>query len=88
MTYQVRMVSQTDRTDDLLEALAADAGVSNLLVFPGAGSLIAEHATTPSSPAAASSSSQAAIAPSQGHRSSSVTGTPAAILAGPGGDRS
>ena len=36
VTYHVRLVSQTDRTDDLLEALASDVGVSNLLVFPGA----------------------------------------------------
>jgi uncharacterized hydrophobic protein (TIGR00271 family) len=36
MTYHVRVVSPPDRTDDLLETLAAEAGVSNLLVFRGA----------------------------------------------------
>jgi uncharacterized protein DUF389 len=36
MTYHVRAVSPPDRTDDLLKTLAAEAGVSNLLVFRGA----------------------------------------------------
>ena len=36
MTFHVRLVSAPDRTGDLVEALAADAGVSNLLVLPGA----------------------------------------------------
>jgi uncharacterized hydrophobic protein (TIGR00271 family) len=36
MTFHVRLVSVPDRTHDLVEALAADAGVSNLLVLPGA----------------------------------------------------
>jgi uncharacterized hydrophobic protein (TIGR00271 family) len=36
MTFHVRLVSVPDRTDDLVEALAADAGVSNLLVLSGA----------------------------------------------------
>ncbi len=36
VTYHVRLVCQSDRTDDLLEALASDAGVSNLIVLPGA----------------------------------------------------
>ncbi len=36
VTYHVRLVSQTDRTDDLLEGLSSDAGVSNLIVLPGA----------------------------------------------------
>jgi uncharacterized hydrophobic protein (TIGR00271 family) len=35
MTFHVRLVSAPDRTKDLVEALAADAGVSNLLVLPG-----------------------------------------------------
>jgi uncharacterized hydrophobic protein (TIGR00271 family) len=35
MTFHVRLVSVPDRTHDLVEALAADAGVSNLLVLPG-----------------------------------------------------
>lgn len=30
MTFHVRLVSVPDRTHDLVEALAADAGVSNL----------------------------------------------------------
>ncbi len=36
MTFHVRLVSLPDRTNDLVEALAADVGVSNLLVLPGA----------------------------------------------------
>ncbi len=36
MTFHVRLVSLPDRTSELVEALAADAGVSNLLVLPGA----------------------------------------------------
>ena len=36
MTFQVRLISLPDRTNDLVEALAADVGVSNLLVLPGA----------------------------------------------------
>jgi uncharacterized hydrophobic protein (TIGR00271 family) len=36
MTFHVRLVSVPDRTRDLVEALAADAGVSNLLVLSGA----------------------------------------------------
>lgn len=36
MTFHVRLVSVPDRTHDLVEALAADAGVSNLLVLSGA----------------------------------------------------
>ena len=36
MTFHVRLVSLPDRTNDLVEALAADGGVSNLLVLPGA----------------------------------------------------
>ena len=36
MTFHVRLVSLPDRTHDLVEALAADAGVSNLLVLSGA----------------------------------------------------
>ena len=36
MTFHVRLVSVPDQTDDLVEALAADAGVSNLLVLSGA----------------------------------------------------
>ena len=36
MTFHVRLVSLPDRTKDLVEALAADVGVSNLLVLPGA----------------------------------------------------
>ncbi len=35
MTFHVRLVSVPDRTSELVEALAADAGVSNLLVLPG-----------------------------------------------------
>ena len=35
MTFHVRLVSVPDRTHDLVEALAADAGVSNLLVLSG-----------------------------------------------------
>ena len=36
MTFHVRLVSVPDQTDDLVEALAADAGVSNVLVLSGA----------------------------------------------------
>ena len=36
MTFHVRLVSAPDRTGELVEALAADAGVSNLLVLRGA----------------------------------------------------
>jgi uncharacterized hydrophobic protein (TIGR00271 family) len=36
MTFHVRLVSAPDRTRELVEALAADSGVSNLLVLPGA----------------------------------------------------
>ncbi len=36
MTYHVRLVSLPARTDDLVEILAADTGVSNLVVLPGA----------------------------------------------------
>ena len=36
MTFHVRLVSMPDRTRELVEALAADAGVSNLLVLSGA----------------------------------------------------
>ena len=36
MTFHVRLVSLPDRTSDLVQALAADVGVSNLLVLPGA----------------------------------------------------
>ena len=36
MTFHVRLVSPPDRTVELLEALAADAGVSNLIVLSGA----------------------------------------------------
>jgi uncharacterized hydrophobic protein (TIGR00271 family) len=36
MTFHVRLVSVPDRTRELVETLAADAGVSNLLVLPGA----------------------------------------------------
>ena len=36
MTFHVRLVSVPDQTDDLVEALDADAGVSNLLVLSGA----------------------------------------------------
>jgi len=36
MTFHVRLVSAPDRTDVLLEALAADPGVSGLVVLPGA----------------------------------------------------
>jgi uncharacterized hydrophobic protein (TIGR00271 family) len=36
MTFHVRLVSRPDRTDDIVEALSADAGVLNLLVLPGA----------------------------------------------------
>jgi uncharacterized hydrophobic protein (TIGR00271 family) len=35
MTFHVRLVSPPDRTRDLVEALAAEAGVSNLVVLPG-----------------------------------------------------
>ena len=36
MTFHVRLVSLPHRTNDLVESLAADVGVSNLLVLPGA----------------------------------------------------
>jgi hypothetical protein len=36
MTFHVRLVSLPDRTNHLVQALAADAGVSNLLVLSGA----------------------------------------------------
>jgi uncharacterized hydrophobic protein (TIGR00271 family) len=36
MTFHVRLVSQPDRTDGLLEALDSDPGVSSLVVLPGA----------------------------------------------------
>lgn len=36
MTFHVRLVSVPDQTDDLVEALDADAGVSNVLVLSGA----------------------------------------------------
>ena len=36
MTFHVRLVSLPHRTNGLAEALAADAGVSNLVVLPGA----------------------------------------------------
>src|SRR5271170_7106125 len=36
MTFHVRLVSVPDRTSELVEALAADVGVSNLLVLSGA----------------------------------------------------
>ena len=36
MTFHVRLVSLPDRTNDLVQALGADTGVSNLLVLPGA----------------------------------------------------
>jgi hypothetical protein len=36
MTFHVRLVSAPDRTAELVAALAADAGVSNLLVLSGA----------------------------------------------------
>jgi uncharacterized hydrophobic protein (TIGR00271 family) len=36
MTFHVRLVSVPDRTSELVEALAGDPGVSNLLVLPGA----------------------------------------------------
>ncbi len=36
MTFHVRLVSAPDRTTELVEALAADSGVSNLLVLSGA----------------------------------------------------
>lgn len=36
MTFHVRLVSVPDRTSELVEALAADAGVSNLIVLSGA----------------------------------------------------
>ena len=36
MTFHVRLVSAPDRTGELVEALAADTGVSNLVVLPGA----------------------------------------------------
>jgi uncharacterized hydrophobic protein (TIGR00271 family) len=36
MSFHVRLVTTPDRTGELAEALAADAGVTNLLVLPGA----------------------------------------------------
>src|SRR5579859_35208 len=36
MTFHVRLVSVPDRTRELVEVLAADTGVSNLLVLSGA----------------------------------------------------
>lgn len=36
MTFHVRLVSLPHRTNDLVEALTADVGVSNLVVLPGA----------------------------------------------------
>ena len=36
MTFHVRLVSVPDRTTELVEALAADVGVSNLIVLSGA----------------------------------------------------
>ena len=36
MTFHVRLVSQPDRTNGLLEALDSDPGVSSLVVLPGA----------------------------------------------------
>ena len=36
MTFHVRLVSAPDRTTELVEALAADTGVANLIVLPGA----------------------------------------------------
>jgi hypothetical protein len=36
MTFHVRLVSAPDRTRELVETLAADSGVSNLLVLSGA----------------------------------------------------
>jgi uncharacterized hydrophobic protein (TIGR00271 family) len=36
MTFHVRLVSAPDRTTELVEALAADTGVLNLIVLPGA----------------------------------------------------
>ena len=36
MTFHVRLVSAPDRTTELVRALAADPGVSNLIVLPGA----------------------------------------------------
>ncbi len=36
MTFHVRLVSVPDRTEELVEALAADVGVFNLLVLSGA----------------------------------------------------
>jgi uncharacterized hydrophobic protein (TIGR00271 family) len=36
MTFHVRLVSAPDRTTELVEALAADTGVGNLIVLPGA----------------------------------------------------
>ena len=36
MTFHVRLISVPDRTKELVAALAADAGVSNLIVLPGA----------------------------------------------------
>jgi uncharacterized hydrophobic protein (TIGR00271 family) len=35
MTFHVRLVSPPDQTDGLVEMLAADSGVSNLVVLPG-----------------------------------------------------
>jgi uncharacterized hydrophobic protein (TIGR00271 family) len=36
MSFHVRLISPPDRTSDIVRALSADAGVSNLLVLPGA----------------------------------------------------
>lgn len=36
MTFHVRLVSAPDRTEGLVETLAADSGISNLVVLPGA----------------------------------------------------
>ena len=36
MTFHVRLVSPPERTSSLVEALASDAGVSNLVVLPAA----------------------------------------------------
>src|ERR1035438_5141563 len=36
MSFHVRLISPPDRTSDIVKVLSADAGVSNLLVLPGA----------------------------------------------------
>ncbi len=36
MSFHVRLISPPDQTSDIVKALSADAGVSNLLVLPGA----------------------------------------------------